>query len=65
MCHPGSYFGDIGCLSQQSFKYGLSVRAVETCELAALPKEELRIILDMFPDVEDDMHTIALGRDKA
>ena len=61
----GSYFGDIGCLMTQSFKYGLSVKANTTCELATLAKDDLRAILDMYPDVEDDMHTIALGRDKA
>ena len=56
----GSYFGEIGCLMGGVRRAG--VKALCTCELQALSKRKLNIILAEYPGVVDELKSIAEKR---
>jgi len=59
----GSYFGEIGCIIGGIRRAG--IRAVTICELQCLSKRNLNMLLAEYPDVGDDLKSIARERMKA
>ena len=59
----GSYFGEIGCIMGGIRRAG--VKALETCELQALSRRNLNILLGEYPEVGDELKRVARDRAKA
>ncbi|EJK70459.1 hypothetical protein THAOC_08182 [Thalassiosira oceanica] len=58
----GSYFGEIGCIMGGIRRAG--VKALETCELQALSRRNLNILLGEYPEVGDELKAVARDRAK-
>eukprot|EP00804_Cyclotella_cryptica_P024772 CCRYP_001743-RA/>CCRYP_001743-RA protein AED:0.39 eAED:0.37 QI:0/0.5/0/1/1/1/5/0/703 len=58
----GSYFGEIGCIMGGIRRAG--VKALTTCELQALSRRNLNILLAEYPDVGDELKRVARDRAK-
>lgn len=56
----GSYFGEIGCIMGGIRRAG--VKALTTCELQALSRRNLNILLAEYPEVGDELKTVARNR---
>lgn len=56
----GSYFGEIGCLMGGIRRAG--VKAFQTCELQALSRRNLNILLVEYPEVADELKQVARDR---
>ena len=56
----GSYFGEIGCIMGGIRRAG--VKALETCELQALSRRNLNILLGEYPEVGDELKAVARDR---
>jgi hypothetical protein len=56
----GSYFGEIGCIMGGIRRAG--VKALSTCELQALSRRNLNILLAEYPEVGDELKSVARDR---
>lgn len=56
----GSYFGEIGCIMGGIRRAG--VRALSLCELQALSRRNLNILLAEYPEVGDELKRVAAER---
>jgi len=59
----GSYFGEIGCIMGGIRRAG--VKALTTCELQALSRRNLNILLAEYPEVGDELKRVARDRASA
>ena len=59
----GSYFGEIGCIMGGIRRAG--VRALTVCELQALSRRNLNILLAEYPEVGDELKRVARERASA
>ena len=57
----GSYFGEIGCIMGGIRRAG--VKALELCEVQALSRRNLNILLCEYPDVAEELQRIAKDRE--
>ena len=60
MIEEGSYFGEIGCIMGGIRRAG--VKALSTCELQALSRRNLNILLGEYPEVGDELKRVARDR---
>lgn len=58
----GSYFGEIGCLVGGIRRAG--VKALTTCEIQALSRRNLNILIMEYPDVGEELKRVAKDRAK-
>jgi CRP-like cAMP-binding protein len=56
----GSYFGEIGCIMGGIRRAG--VKALSTCELQALSRRNLNILLAEYPEVGEELKKVAKDR---
>eukprot|EP00957_Ditylum_brightwellii_P077354 5878050-Ditylum_brightwellii.AAC.1 len=56
----GSYFGEIGCIMGGIRRAG--IKALTTCELQALSRRNLNILLVEYPDVAEELKAVAKSR---
>merc|ERR1712194_211335 len=56
----GSYFGEIGCIMGGIRRAG--VKALSTCELQALSRRNLNMLLAEYPEVGDELKRVARDR---
>jgi CRP-like cAMP-binding protein len=56
----GSYFGEIGCIMGGIRRAG--VKALSICELQALSRRNLNILLAEYPEVGEELKTVARDR---
>jgi len=59
----GSYFGEIGCIMGGIRRAG--VKALSTCELQALSRRNLNILLAEYPEVGEELKRVARDRASA
>ena len=59
----GSYFGEIGCIMGGIRRAG--VKALTTCELQALSRRNLNILLAEYPEVAEELKRVARERASA
>ena len=58
--HEGCYFGEIGCLMGGIRR--ASIKAESVCELQALSRRNLNVLLSEYPDVADELKQVAKNR---
>ena len=56
----GAYFGEIGCIMGGIRRAG--IKAITVCELQALSRRNLNILLGEYPDVGEELKRIARDR---
>lgn len=61
--NEGTYFGEIGCIMGGIRRAG--VKALSTCELQALSRRNLNILLGEYPEVGDELKRVARDRASA
>lgn len=58
--YEGCYFGEIGCLMGGIRR--ASIKAESVCELQALSRRNLNVLLSEYPDVADELKQVAKNR---